>query len=327
MMCNPASLGTAERKSDRSRWMFRGHKTVIAAGFAWVLGLIAAPASAFTQLVIFGDSLSDAGNVYASTFNVIPISPPYFSGRFSNGPVWVEQLASNLGLDAAPSLTGGTNQAWGGARTGAPGSVPALSEQAAAYIGGSGGSVDPGALYVVFGGGNDVRDATTLDDVEQSVSNIADIITDLASAGAVDFLVPNLPDIGKTPEAMAAGPAAMAGATALSVGFNAGLASILPSLEAALAINIIPLDVFAFLNGILDDPGSLGITNTSSPCVSGITVCDDPSQYIFWDSIHPTAVVHAALGDFASAIVPVPAALWLFASGLFVLAAARRRAN
>lgn len=284
----------------------------------------AAPAGAFTQLVIFGDSLSDTGNVYTSSFNTIPLSPPYFDGRFSNGPVWVEQLANNLGLSATPSLLGGTNQAWGGARTGAAGSVPALSAQAATYIGGSGGSVDPGALYVVFGGGNDVRDATMLSDIEQSVSNIADIITNLANAGAVDFLVPNLPDIGKTPEAIAGGPAAMAGATALSMGFNSGLASVLPGLEAALAINIVPLDVFAFLNGIIDDPGSLGITNTDSACVSGITVCDDPSQYIFWDNIHPTAVVHAALGDFASAIVPVPAALWLFASGLVVIGAARR---
>ena len=134
----------------------------------------------------------------------------------------------------------------------------------------------PNALYVVFGGGNDVRDATMLSDIEQSVSNIADIITNLANAGAVDFLVPNLPDIGKTPEAIAGGPAAIAGATALSLGFNGGLASALPGLEAALTINIIPLDVFAFLNGIIDDPGSLGITNTDSACVSGITAVRRP---------------------------------------------------
>src|SRR5690242_16448431 len=46
------------------------------------------------NIVIFGDSLSDTGNIYKKYFESIPSSPPYFKGRYSNGPVWVEYLAN-----------------------------------------------------------------------------------------------------------------------------------------------------------------------------------------------------------------------------------------
>src|ERR1035437_8433074 len=78
-----------------------------------------------------GDSLSDAGNAYlltASPFgslfsaHVIPVSPPFYQETytatvgglltadvFSNGPVWVQELAGDLGITApAPGQVGAT---------------------------------------------------------------------------------------------------------------------------------------------------------------------------------------------------------------------------
>lgn len=60
----------------------------------------------FSKLYIFGDSLSDQGNIFNITKfansldSQIPIIPnsPYFEGRFSNGPVWTDYLAAGLGL-------------------------------------------------------------------------------------------------------------------------------------------------------------------------------------------------------------------------------------
>lgn len=49
------------------------------------------------QLIVFGDSLSDSGNIFSLTGGVAPPSPPY-AGVFSNGPVWSEQLANQSGL-------------------------------------------------------------------------------------------------------------------------------------------------------------------------------------------------------------------------------------
>ncbi len=63
------------------------------------------------QLYVFGDSLSDVGNVFRATGRQYPASPPYFQGRFANGPVWVEYLADDLKLPRNPS----TNFAFGGA--------------------------------------------------------------------------------------------------------------------------------------------------------------------------------------------------------------------
>ncbi len=292
--------------------------------FLSLLVLFVNRANAYSNLYAFGDSLSDSGNVFAA--NGVPIAP-YFNGRFSNGPVWVETLADNLGLSADASLLGGTNYAFGGATTGTPpgSSTPTLTDQMGLYLTASGGIADPDALYVVFGGGNDVR----AQDLSNSVSNISNIVTTLAGAGATTFLIPNLPDIGKTPEALV-DPTLSAGATALSSVFNAQLDVAIDNLRINLGANIFELDTFGFLNGIIADPTSAGITNVDTPCFStqAMTVCDNPDEYVFWDSIHPTAEGHRLLGEAATAtLVPVPAAAWLFASAIAVLGWARRRTN
>ena len=87
-----------------------------------LLGAPAAPASSsqpFSGMYSFGDSLSDVGNISALTFRTFPAAP-YVNGHFTNGPVWVEDLAASLGLPAlGPSVLGGTGFAYGGAETGA----------------------------------------------------------------------------------------------------------------------------------------------------------------------------------------------------------------
>lgn len=296
---------------------------------ALVIALVSAQASAYSALYVFGDSLSDTGNVFAATGGTNP-PPPYFNGRFSNGPVWVETLSTNLGLGAVnPSLLGGKNFAWGGATTGGtpPPAIPgtSLTQQVAGYLVGVGGVADASGLYVVWGGGNDVRAGN----ITNSVANISAMITSLAGAGVTTFLVPNLPNIGLTPDAIAGGPGVVAGATFLSTTFNAQLAAALPGLAAGLSVNIISLDVFGFLNNtIANSPGN-GFTNTTNKCLDTAvpSLCANPNNYIFWDGIHPTAAAQALLGNFATAtVIPVPAAAWLFVSAFAALGALRRKA-
>lgn len=301
---------------------------------AFCLALASAQASAYSAMYVFGDSLSDTGNVSIATGGAVP-SSPYFAGRFSNGPIWVETLAANLGLSANPSLGGGTNFAFGGAVTGAPftSGVPTLTEQVSSmYLAGTGGVADANALYVVWGGGNDVRTGNAAV-LTNSVPNISNIISTLAAAGAQNFLVANLPDIGLTPEAQAAGPATVAGATYLSTNFNTQLAAATAGLRTSLGVNIIDLDVYGFLNNVIANPGLYGFTDTSDQCFVGPTgvggsgtVCADPDQYVFWDGVHPTAAAHAALGDYATAaVIPVPPAVVLFLSAFAALGGLRRR--
>ncbi len=75
-----------------------------------------APAPAYSTIYAFGDSLSDAGNDYIASDGVVPTGFVYSDGRFSNGAVWVQDLAHKLGLGAVtPSLDGGHDFAYGGA--------------------------------------------------------------------------------------------------------------------------------------------------------------------------------------------------------------------
>ncbi len=93
-------------------------KMKIAAALAVGLGAAASPASAYTTIYSFGDSLSDVGNVYAASGGLYPVSP-YYKGRFSNGDNWVDDLSAMLGLGAVkPSADGGHDFAVGGAETG-----------------------------------------------------------------------------------------------------------------------------------------------------------------------------------------------------------------
>jgi len=288
-----------------------------------------AQAFAYSAVISFGDSLSDSGNI--SLLNPgFPLAP-YAPGHFSNGPVWIETFSAGLGLSSNPSFGGGTNYALGGSVTGAPlsSSIP-LTSQAGLYLTNVAGAADPNALYVVWGGGNDVR----LGNIGSSVSNIGSIVAALAGAGAQNFMVANLPNIGLTPEAQAGGPAQVAGATFLSSTFNAQLAAAIPGWETTYGIDIIELDVWGFLNNVITNPGLFGITNTTAACFTGTTgvggpgsVCANPDEYVFWDGIHPTAAAHEALGNYALAqVVPVPSVAWLLASALGVLGWTRRKA-
>jgi phospholipase/lecithinase/hemolysin len=75
-------------------------------------------AHAYSALYVFGDSLSDAGNVYLGSGGDEPAAP-YVNGQFSNGPIWVQDLSTHLGLGAVtPWLGGGNDYAFGGAVNG-----------------------------------------------------------------------------------------------------------------------------------------------------------------------------------------------------------------
>jgi outer membrane lipase/esterase len=297
---------------------------------AALFGLPAQATTSYSNLYVFGDSLSDTGNISFFFAGQLP-QPPYYDGRFSNGPNWIDVLAAGLGLTAMPSYPGGTNYAWGGAVTGPGGGLLppfSLVDQASTYLTDAGGVADPNALYVVWGGGNDVLDENSAGAPE----HLGSIISSLAAAGAVNFLVPNLPNIGLVPLSLMDGSSAVK--EQLSLEFNAELALVIEELSATLPVNIVTLDVFSLFNTILGAPGDYGFSNWTDVCYDGPlgiggpgNVCADPDSYVFWDGIHPTAAAHALLAEYALAAlspVPLPAALPLFLAALGVLGLRRR---
>ena len=80
----------------------------------------------FSQLVVFGDSLSDVGNIAAASSDIFP-GRYYYNDRFSNGLVFVEALSDGLGLGTVVRSTAGCNNfAYGGAKTSGTGGLPGL---------------------------------------------------------------------------------------------------------------------------------------------------------------------------------------------------------
>jgi phospholipase/lecithinase/hemolysin len=212
---------------------------------AFLLAALASPAGAgptYSTMYVFGDSLSDNGNLFALTGG-LPDGPApdpsyYYQGRFLNGRNYAEILYDRLALpgDLTPAYlnAAGTNYAVGGARSRyhrndvvndlpPPVDPPFLPPNPLSLLGQIGlygsrikGVSDPDALYVMWLGSNDLFDilAVAANDpingptkaielMDQSLGDIKDSLNFLISTGAQQFLVPSLPDISLTPEVRA----------------------------------------------------------------------------------------------------------------------------
>jgi 3-phytase len=271
---------------------------------------VAAPVggpAAVERMIVLGDSLSDTGNVDDLTFGLIPGSP-YWQGRFSDGPVWVERLAGRLDVPVpAPSRLGGTNYAHGGARTG-PGFssfiIPNIGPQLNGYVA-DGPPPASGDLLVLFAGGNDFIDGRL--DPAVPVANLTAHLTELAAHGVQRVLVASLPPLGRTPRAL--GTADEPLLDGLVASFNAQYAEALAALGPALGLTIHRLDVHDLFERIMAAPESFGLTNVTEPAYDESTgsVVPDPQHYLFWDDLHPTSAAHVLLGDRAAARIACPA--------------------
>lgn len=283
--------------------------------------LLALPTlSLAAEVDVFGDSLSDTGNVFAASGGTFP-APPYFNGRFSNGPLWVEDVAAAQGATLAPSLLGGTNYAVGGAKTGT--GLTDLLTQVDLYR--NVRTANAANLYIVLAGGNDYLSGTP--NVAASVSNVRTAIERLYDAGARRFLVPNLPLLGNIPKNV--GTAAQGPANFIAASHNAALKSAVANLRMnRTGIAITEVDTASLFEGVRQNPGAFGLTNVTGAALSGTTVTPGVDGYLFWDDIHPTRNGHRLLGAEANRLLAVPEPSTLAALGLGALALlkCRRRA-
>jgi phospholipase/lecithinase/hemolysin len=286
----------------------------------------------YTSIVVFGDSLSDTGNVAHLTQAQYGVQIPgpdadYTAGRFTDGAdtlppaqdyfgVWVEQLAATFPSkpQVVDSLDGGTDYAYGFATTGdgtgvftfGPSdslsvNVENVGQQITDYLA-TNPTITDKTLFVVWGGAIDVLYATSSDDVITAGLNQTLNIERLIEAGATQFIIPNLPPLGLVPR-LNGSPATSVPATAASVLYDEVLSrgvALVSEANRGKRLHLDQLDVFALFNRIVAAPTRFSLVNVTDSS-QGIAV--DPDSYLFWDDLHPTTRGHSILARTAAKLL------------------------
>jgi phospholipase/lecithinase/hemolysin len=277
-----------------------------------VTSSVALAGNGFSQLVVFGDSLNDTSNMVELTGGVFPAPPAYAYGRQSNGPVWVEYLADQLGL--ADHVV---NYAVAGAMTRPAPAVPTgnvfsntfaglegtdVTSQVLDYLEDANWTADPAALYVLEGGSNDfprVADPSVI------VAHLLQSLVALQMSGAKHILLVTLPDLGKTPRVVLGEltgqlpPGTSAFVSAATAQLNQALLAWLPAYTLP-GVTITIGDMHSFLNDVVASPAAYGLTNVTEPYLM-FGAGEDPSTWLFWDDVHPTTVGHRIFAERAAA--------------------------
>lgn len=303
--------------------------------------LQSAYAMTIDRLIVFGDSLSDNGNLYALTASLhkyiplVPILPiePYFKGRFSNGPIWVEQLATMLNIPIDDYAYGG---AWVEPYYDSMQVIPYnLGTQIDFYVAQTISDNNRAKhLYVIWAGGNDYSKGRANEEyaTTNTISYLQSQIEWLIYYGAKQFLLFNIPDLSIVPQVVAKGPEFAASIKRLSQLHDSKFADMILKLQHQYPdVKFIQMDVRNHYEDIIKNPDKYHLKNVSESCYNGdysflalqqdvvqavneakinlfnnptLSVayltsmsrekphCINPDEYLFWDSIHPTRVVH-----------------------------------
>jgi outer membrane lipase/esterase len=151
-------------------------------------------AGLFDNVVVFGDSLTDNGNLSLASG-----LPQIMRFTTNPGQTGIENVADYFGVPMTPALAGGTDFAFGGAGVinnspGTPSSVPTLPSQLDMYLEATGNRADPNTLYAVWGGANDVfYAATSAGAAAQAQQLIQQTIQQQVQAAIAGGVIPNDP--------------------------------------------------------------------------------------------------------------------------------------
>ncbi|KGP63117.1 lysophospholipase [Legionella norrlandica] len=271
------------------------------------------------NIVVFGDSLSDNGNLYEYMKYQLPQSPPYFEGRFSNGPVWIERLiASYFPNDPNSHLL---DYAFGGAGVSIDEDddevLFTLRREVNTYLLAHQDKASPDTLFVIWIGSNNYLGMPS--EVEETLKNvnlgIANSIQRLVEKGAKHILVLNIPDLGRTPAAIEFD--SKEAMTYFSIQHNIAVAKTVEQFKQTYPdVEWLFFDMSSQFNNVLDHAPEYGFTNITDTCANlvvdeitktsvlkmvasakpgkGTDVCDG---YLFFDLVHPTALAHKILAE------------------------------
>ena len=283
------------------------------------VSIISYSATPINQVVVFGDSLSDNGNLYEYLDHQLPVSPPYYQGRFSNGPVWIELLMKQLyPINAQAHLS---DYAFGGSGISTDENDNfSLNNQIKKYLTDNNGLASSGALYVVWIGANNYFNLPDNQNeaIESVINGIRINIEELVNLGAKHFLILNLPNLGRIPAAIEFDARDELGF--LSLEHNLQLRQLITDLRLKYPeVQFIDYNITEILDDIIDHPKNYGFSNSTATC-SDLDDDEEPQTsqlskslflatidrqkmltkdkcygYLFFDLYHPTAHAHEIL--------------------------------
>ena len=274
-------------------------------------------AGTFRTIVAFGDSLTDHFGLASYIGLYDPVRNPNGAlEAWTNGDVWVEYLADELKADL-------DNNAIAGAMTLGhennniqalvdAGKLPPLGlvGQVNRFVNENHSFNPETTLFTIWIGGNDLLEygrgesgaADTQELITSAIDNIINSMSALASDGARNMLVINLPDLGKSPAYNSRSPQEIQGVTALTSAFNGALAQGVAGFQAVFPeVTVISFDIFTNLNEIISSDTFANVTGTymvldENGNRTGET--NEPAEdYLFWDAIHPTTRAHKIVAD------------------------------
>lgn len=252
------------------------------------------------QIFIFGDSLSDNGNLYELSEGKVPSSQQNFKGRASNGQVWTEHL-NKLGT----STTNIHNFAIGGATTSSRNFIseyPGMDFQINKFKSSS-VTINSNDLFIIWVGTNDYMIKATTDS-KQVVDNVSQTVNTFIDKGARNIAVANLMNLGKIPwhnksEAASA-------LTAASENHNQQLIAALSTIAGNNPnVKITPIDFNSLFKEIIAEPEKYGFINVTDSYVGSNAqkAGSNPDEYLFWDIIHPSKRTHELMAKYAIAVM------------------------
>jgi phospholipase/lecithinase/hemolysin len=278
-------------------------------------------ASSLNKIVVLGDSLSDNGNLYK--LYKIPSSPPYFEGRFSNGPIWAELLADSYYPENGNSHL--FDMAFGGAAIAEDedDAIFSLKFEIDTYLGAHQAKADKDSLFVIWIGGNNYL--MTPSDVDETLGfvnrGIRNGVKKLIDAGAKHIMLINLPDLGMAPLSSEFYSEKNAVTVKDQLSFyckrhNELLLQTYNELKQANPeIELLHFDAGSKFKEIMAAPQNYGIENTTDACYSAKFEkttnnlilalasteklkregsCD---SYLFFDAVHPSAKAHKMIAN------------------------------
>ena len=330
-------------------------------------------ASTLNKIVFFGDSLSDDGNLY-SVLKIVPKSPPYFAGRFTNGITWAEHVGNyyyNKNYDGYQIYAvGGATAMYHNLTTDSFIPPTVIANEINSYLFKTIFSDRKNTLYAIWIGANDYlyEQSEDIDGITRKVvDKISWSINTLIDQGGHDFLILNLPDFASIPYAKKVKN--IDHLHQFAVAHNQKLAQAVTAIQQAHPdVKILLVDIYSIFNDVLNNVSKYNlkyhkhlsnlteacwkgtvldlplnasleneknvlkmqlqksITHTKDPLVNtanldqltnfilnspsikesyqvgkmfsnGMMPCENASEHLFWDDIHPSEVTHEILGN------------------------------